>query len=316
MNRCLALSLAFAASLCAPPAGANDPAPALIDRIVEQAVSSLMDAAPDLTTVDVVPFLGINGHSTCTAALTDRLLIALDAEARHPNRILRERPLAVRRVPAAHLPGNVSTATAIGTFDHDSTGRGGASRSWLTLEFRRDGATIAPTGRVSIPAEALGCDPMLRPFLDHVAATARTDSDSLTITAIATPFARGQRLDVRIENRVPLHLYCWVLAADQSAYVTLPARETMGVLLTPGTRHYPRHFGLDEITLHEPFENLFICFGSPEPFPEDLIQRWRNAAPSATDDARLLKALDVQELLGLLRGLPDVREATARIVLK
>jgi hypothetical protein len=313
MSRRAGLPGVLAALVFAAPARGNDTGLVVIDRIMEQAVSALIDAAPDLTLVEAPPFLGASGHSSCTARLTDRLLIALDAEARHPNRILRERPLTVRRTPAARPSSAAAAATAIGTFDHDGAGSG---RSWLTLEFQRDGATLAPTGRISIPAEALGCDPALRPFLDHVAATARTDSEALTVTALAAPFTRGQRLDIRIENRVPLHLYCWVLAADQSAYVAVPARDAKTAPLPPGTRHYPRHFGLDEIVLTEPFENLFSCFGSREPLPETLLQRWRNAAPGATDDSRLLPPPEVQEFLGLMRGLPDVREAAARIILK
>jgi hypothetical protein len=316
MVRGLILSGVLTAGIFANPAKANDPGLTLIDRVMEQAVSALMDAAPDLTEVEALPFAGINGHSTCSAALTDRLLIALDAEARHPNRILRERPLAVRRLSAMRSQGSASVATAVGAFDHDATGRDAASRSWLTLEFRRNGATIAPTGRVSIPAEALGCDPILRPFLDHVAATARTDSGALTVTAHATPFVRGQRLDIRIETRMPLHLYCWVLAADQSAFVTLPAREAKTTSVPAGIRHYPRHFGLEEIVLGQPFENLFGCFGSPGPWPEALQQRWHSAAPGANADSRLVTAAEVEETLALIRSLPDVREATARIIVK
>lgn len=50
-----------------------------VDAEMERAVKAFGQAAPNVSTVEVCPFEAEGGHSTCAGALTDRLLIALDA---------------------------------------------------------------------------------------------------------------------------------------------------------------------------------------------------------------------------------------------
>ncbi len=283
-----------------------------VDAVMEGAVKALAQAAPNVGAVEVCPFVAEGGHSTCAGALTDRLLIALDSEARSANRVLKGARLDVRRRP----PGTSCTGalTARGRFlvDRDR-------QSWMELEFGRDGAVLAPTGRRRIGTEGLGCDPTPRPFLDHLAATARTDGGRLAVAATATPFAAGQRLEMRIESRARQSLYCWVVAPDETAFVALPVRGNDASLapLKPGdARRYPRGYGLDEIVAGEPFENLFACFGVEGGLPPELAARWLAAAPGADGDAKLLQPPDVLDLLEKIRATPGVTEATARIVVR
>ncbi len=275
-------------------------------------MKAFAQAAPNANALEVCPFVAEGGHSTCAGALTDRLLIALDAEARSANRVLKGARLDVRRRP----PGTACTGTltARGRFlvDRDR-------RAWMELEFNRDGAVLAPTGRRRIGTEGLGCDPTPRPFLDHLAATARTDAGRLAVAATATPFAAGQRLELRIESRARQSLYCWVLASDETAFVALPVRGNAASLtpLKPGeARVYPRGFGLDEIVAGEPFENLFACFGVEGGLPPELAARWLAAAPSAEAEARLLQPPEVLDLMDRIRATPGVTEATARIMVR
>lgn len=168
-----------------------------IDAVLERAVKRLADATPNATTVSVCPFSADGGHSSCAGALTDRLVIALDAEARSANRILKGGRLEVRRLgPGTACPMEPGTLSARGRFSHERDGS-----SWMDVTFLRDGAVVAPTGRRRIATEGLGCDPTPRPFLDHVAATARSDGGRLSVSAAATPFGRGQRLEMRIESK-------------------------------------------------------------------------------------------------------------------
>jgi hypothetical protein len=284
-----------------------------VDAVMQGAVKALADAMPNASRIDVCPFATEGGHSTCAGALTDRLVIALDAEARAPNRILKGGRLEVRRQP----PGQACSGTGLtarGRFLTDPS-----RQSFMELEFQRDGAVLAPTGRRRIGTEGLGCDPTARPFLDHVAATALTDGTRLTVAPAATPFARGQRLELRIEAKARQSLYCWVVAPDETAYVALPVRGNAAsqAPLDPGAaRRYPRGYGLDEIVAAEPFENLFACFGVEGGLPPELAARWLEAAPAADAEARLLQPADVLDLLDRIRRVPGVTEATARIVVR
>jgi hypothetical protein len=283
-----------------------------VDAVMEGAVKALAQAAPNVGAVEVCPFVAEGGHSTCAGALTDRLLIALDAEARSANRVLKGARLDVRRRP----PGTACEGgvTARGRFRVDRD-----RQAWMELEFGRDGAVLAPTGRRRIGTEGLGCDPTPRPFLDHLAATARTDGGRLAVAATATPFAAGQRLEMRIESRARQSLYCWVVAPDETAFVALPVRGNDASLapLKPGeARAYPRGYGLDEIVAGEPFENLFACFGVEGGLPPELAARWLAAAPGADGEARLLGPPDVLDLLDKIRATPGVTEAAARIVVR
>lgn len=283
-----------------------------LDAVMEGAVKAFAAAAPNAKAVEVCPFVAEGGHSTCAGALTDRLLIALDAEARSANRILKGARLDVRRSP----PGTACTGpvTARGRFLTDQY-----RQSWMELEFQRDGAVLAPTGRRRIGVEGLGCDPTPRPFLDHLAATARTDAGRLTVAATATPFSAGQRLEMRIEARAQQTLYCWVVAPDETAFVALPVRgnpASAAPLKAGEAKRYPRSYGLDEIVAGEPFENLFACFGIEGGLPPELAERWLAAAPGAEADARLLQPPDVLDFLGKIRATPGVTEATARIIVR
>jgi len=283
-----------------------------IDAVMEGAVKAFAGAAPNASAVEVCPFVAEGGHSTCAGALTDRLVIALDAEARSANRILKGARLDVRRRP----PGTACSGaiTARGRFLTDQS-----RQSWMELEFQRDGAVLAPTGRRRIGIEGLGCDPTPRPFLDHLAATARTDAGRLTVAATATPFAAGQRLEMRIETRARQNLYCWVVAPDETAFVALPVRGNAASAepLKPGeAKRYPRGYGLDEIVAGEPFENLFACFGVEGSLPPEHAERWLAAAPGAEGEAKLLQPPDVLDLLDKIRATPGVTEATARIVVR
>lgn len=289
------------------------PGVADVDALMEGAVKALDEAAPNAARVEVCPFATEGGHSSCAGALTDRLVIALDAGARAPNRILRGGRLEVRRRPPGAACGG-GGLVARGRFLTDA-----ARQSWMELEFERDGAVVAPTGRRRIGTEGLGCDPTPRPFLDHVAASARTDGGRLTVAASAPAFARGERLELRIEAKARQTLYCWIVAPDETAYVVLPVRGNAAsqAPLEPGAaRRYPRGYGLEEIVAGEPFENLFSCFGVEGGLPPELAARWLAAAPGADADARLLAPADVLDLLDQIRLVPGVTEATARIVVR
>lgn len=287
-----------------------------VDAVMEGAVKALGQAAPSASAIEVCPFVAEGGHSTCAGVLTDRLLIALDAEARSANRILKGARLDVRRRP----PGTACTGplTARGRFLPEQ-GPGRDRQAWLELEFERDGAVLAPTGRRRIGIGGLGCDPTPRPFLDHLAATARTDGGRLTVAATATPFAAGQRLEMRIESRAQQALYCWVVAPDETAFVALPVRgnaASLAPLKAGEAQRYPRGYGLDEIVAGAPFENLFACFGVEGGLPPDLAGRWLAAAPGADAEAKLLQPPEVLDLLEKIRATPGVTEAAARIVVR
>jgi hypothetical protein len=283
-----------------------------VDQVMSRAVENLVRAAPELKRVDICPFAAASGYSACSAALGERLLLALDAESRSDDRVLRSRPLEIRKAVPGQCPAADSDVTTRGRFDRDRTGQ-----SWMELEFRRGSAVLAPTGRNRIPVEGLGCDPAVRPFLEHIAATAGLDRARLALLPAASPFARGRRLDVRIEGKAATKLYCWVLDSDGTASVVLPVRGEEGrSVLRAGGQSYPYDFGLNDIVLDAAFDNLFACFGTEAELPAALRQRWLKAAPSASEDAAILQPDEVLDLIEKLRAAPGVVEATASIIVR
>lgn len=283
-----------------------------IDQVMSRAVENLVRAAPELKRVDICPFAAASGYSTCSAALGERLLLALDAESRSDDRILRGRPLDIRKAAPGQCAASSVEMTAHGRFARDRDGQ-----SWMELEFRRGDAVLAPTGRNRIPVEGLGCDPAVRPFLEHVAATAGSDRARLALLPAASPFAKGRRLDVRIEGKAGTKLYCWVLDSDGTASVVLPVRGGEGrSVLRAGGQSYPYDFGLTDIVLDAAFENLFACFGTEAQLPAALRERWLRAAPSKSDDAAILGPDEVLDLIEKLRAVPGVVEATVPIVVR
>lgn len=283
-----------------------------IDQVMQGAVRNLTQLAPDMKSVEICPIASAAGFSTCSAALGDRLTIALDSEARSATRVLRQQPLDVRKAGAGQCGTGDGDVTAHGSFEHDRN-----NQSWMSLEFRRNGTVLAPTGRTRIAVDALGCDPTVRPFLDHVSETAKRDRDRLDMLAAASPFGKGQRLDMRIEAKAQMRLYCWVLAPDETGFVTLPVRgEEEKSRVAAGSKSYPLGFGLADIVLDQPFENLFHCFGIEGDLPAALRERWLSAAPSATAEAKLLPRAEVLDLLEQIRATPGVTEAAARIIVR
>lgn len=283
-----------------------------IDQVMRRAIETLARSAPDAKRVDICPFTAASGYSACSAALGERLLLALDAEARADDRVLRSRPLEVRKPPPGQCGAAGAEVTTRGRFEQDREGR-----SWMELEFRRGEAVLAPTGRQRIQAEALGCDPAMRPFLDHVAATAGSDRARLALLPAATPFARGRRLDIRIEGKAGTRLHCWVLAPDGTASVVLPVRGEEGrSVLRAGGQSYPYDFGLADIVLDAAFENLFACFGTEAELPATLRERWLEAAPSVAEDAATLSPDEVLGLIERMRAVPGLVEATTPIVVR
>jgi hypothetical protein len=276
-------------------------------KVIAEAVEKLFEAAPLLRNVDVAMVAGRSGHSLCATALTEALLVALDEEARNPNRVLRERPLTVRRVGSG-AKAEGETATVSGMLDIDQRGRG-----FLTLAFHHNGAVVAPTGRVPIALEALACDPAMRPFLQHVAVSARLDREKLDVTAPV--FKIGERLEIAITARAPMRLYCWVLAEDGSGYVTLPPGGDAPAVKA-GSYRYPRDFRLEEIVLSGHFDNLFACFGAEQPLPESLVDAWRRFATGPGQEATLVGKEAVQALMQEMRAQPGVSEAVARVVVR
>jgi hypothetical protein len=282
-----------------------------IDKTMASAVDRLFASARDVTEIAVCPFTGADSnHTTCGAALTDRLMLALDAKSRDPSRVLSDRKLSARRLPAGACAVAGEGVTAQGSFDHDRQ-----NQSWISLEFRRGAETIAPTGKTRISVEGLGCDPVLRPFLDHVAASAPTNRSKLDVAA--APFRVGQRLDVRIEAKAALKLYCWVLAPDETAFVVLPVEgDEARASVKPGAVRYPSGFNLTEVVLREKFENLFSCYGVEGSIPETLHREWLDYGPAANREARVIPRSEVQRLMEAMRNAGAAAEATARIVVE
>ncbi len=282
------------------PGGSASP-----DRVIGAALDALDEAAPGLPALAVCPVVAEGGHSACAGALTDRVVALAAARAASPERVLAERPLAVSRAGPAECAGPGEGARVAGRLGADEESAG-----WLDLEVRDGARVIAALPRTRIDLGALGCDPTSRPFLDHVAATARADRAVLDM--VAPPFPQGARLEIEMELGAARPLYCWVLAPDETAFVALPV--AADAVVGPGPLAYPASFGLPDVLLEGAWENLFHCFALAEPPPPALDERWRAVGP--TGAAALLGRDEIMDLLATMRALPGVAEATARIVVR
>ncbi|MGF1554269.1 MAG: hypothetical protein ACFBWO_17465 [Paracoccaceae bacterium] len=305
---CKATSAIFEVALGAGPGSAD------LDRLLARAVAAFAAAAPEAEAVLVCPVETEGGHSACEARVGERLAAALLDEAGSANRTLRARPLAVRQAPpGACGPDTAGPGTpplvAEARLAHDG------QDTWLDLAFRRGAEIVAVEPRTRVSTAALGCDPTARPLIEHVAATGRLDRDRLDVAPAATSFEPGQRLDIAIRLGAAGRLYCWVLADDGTGFVALPTREGAADA-SAGMRSYPAGFGLDDIVLGGRFEALFHCFAASAALPAALDARWRAAAPSAAEGARLLAPGEVDALLAAMRALPGVVEGAARVVVR
>jgi hypothetical protein len=305
MKRLLGAALA-AMALCGETRA--DEAPADPRAVIQSTIEKLFELKPELRTVEVTGFAGRNGHSLCDTALTDALLVGLDEEARNPNRALRDRPLTVRRAGSGAAGPEGEVATASGLLDVDARGK-----AFINMGFLQGRAILAPSGRVAVALDKLGCDPAMRPFLEHVAAGARTDRERLDVTAPV--FGVGQRLEIAITLKRSARLYCWVLDEDETGFVMLPAGGTANPT-EPGTYRYPRDFQLGDVVLHNRFENLVSCFSATEPLPEALAAEWSRHSPAAANAPILMRAETVRSMMDEMRRTPGVSEAAARVVVR
>jgi hypothetical protein len=279
-------------------------------QLMKEAVSNLMDAAPDLKTIAVESFATNAGHSACASTLTELLLVALDEEARSPNRALNGKTLGIRKAaPDDKLDEGAAFAHGALALDQ----QGNAS---LSLSFTRNGASLAPVARTPIAVDRLNCDPTVRPFLEHVAASAKTDRGQFDMSAV--PFSKGQRLDIALTIKEPSYLFCWILAPDETAYVLLPTDRNARAAASrlQGNMNYPRSFGLSEIVLEQSFDNLASCFAVSDPLPEALQATWNEHMGSKDQPAKLMEKAAVNATLEAFRALPGLVEASARIVVK
>jgi hypothetical protein len=303
--RALFRSILFASLSCGQ-AVAND-APADPRAVMQSIVEQLVEAKPDLRRVEVAGFSARSGYSLCSAALTDALLVALAEEARNPNRVLRDKPLTVY-MQGQGLKGGTELVLASGLLDVDAQGK-----AHISLSFRQGDAVLAPSGRVAVALEKLSCDPAVRPFLDHVLAGARTDRERLDMTAPV--FGIGQRLEIAINIKQPLRLYCWVLAEDGTGFVTMPAGGVPADEI-PGIRRYPREFRMGEVVVTKPFENLFGCFGVDAPASAPLDDDWVRFGPDVGRPIHLLSADEVRMLMDRMRRMPGVVEALTWVIVR
>jgi hypothetical protein len=283
---------------------------ASVDRVIDAALDDLLRIAPQTDVLSICPVVSQAGYSGCSGALSDSLAAAATARAMDANRILSGRELTVERLGteacAAGGDDGPNTLRSMARLSQDASGA-----VWLDLEFRRLAQVMSASPRTQVDLGSLGCDAAVRPLLDFVSLTSNRDADRLDLTAPV--FAAGQRLEVRIDLANPGPLYCWVIAPDETAFVVLPVGET--AVVAPGSYSYPTDFGLGDVVLSGAFENLFHCFAPLEPLPATLDQRWRDAGPQAANQV-LLDSAAIAAMLEDMRALPDMIEATTRIVVE
>ena len=308
---------------CAPASGPIErpllAAPALQDidtKIADAVERMLVGNDPPVQEVTVCPFEHAGEEfSACSAALTDRVLRQLDKARTSPTAVVRSRVLSITRSEPGRCSAPPEGVSARGSIGVDG------KRFWTSLEFRRGGAILSTTGRVTIFPQDLGCDGRLLPFLDYVRADARLAEPKLSLRTTKPVYtSRRDFLGIDIKAGADLRLYCWVLAKDQTGYLVLPqpGQEQRAKISSGRTMRYPGNdFGTDPILLGQPFENLFGCFGSAAPLPPALDKAWtEHAGVNEKGEAIELKRDDILRLLEMMRAEPGIVEAYAPIVVR
>ncbi len=129
------------------------PSLAVVSKVMAKAVKDLVEAAPNVRLVDVVPFSAPTER--CSTALADTLIYELTVEVRDPTRVLNGKTLSVTKV-MARGPAEAGRVSAEGTFELDRD-----NRAFMRLWFEGDGRGIlTSTGRVAIAIDRL-CDPTM-----------------------------------------------------------------------------------------------------------------------------------------------------------
>jgi hypothetical protein len=287
-----------------------------IEKTMQNAVQQMAKNAKDAKYVLICRFTAAeSGNSDCTNALDEKLRRVLDDYRNSLNTRLKEHDLDIREEPTGVCEEPTGVVTAKGSFRRDPDGR-----SWMSIEFRRDGHYLGGSGQTYISTTELSCNPSITQFFERVETDARSRvGDQLDVAVTKSLFKRTDNLDIRIETKQPLTLYCWVLDSDRTAQVFLPVRgREAESTLVPGEHHYPDSFDLRPVPLHEPRINLIDCFGLHGRLPSGLHDRWMAAAPSEENkyDPKPLFAPDVSDLLERIRAIPGLVEATTRLVVR
>jgi len=126
-----------------------------VRQLMAKAIKQLVEAAPNVRFVDVLPFSAPIEQSKCSAALTDSLVDALAAEKQDPSRLLNGKTLNVIKVMAPR-PAGVGRVSARGSFELDRD-----NKAFMRLWFEDDGETIASIARVAIATDRFPCDPTI-----------------------------------------------------------------------------------------------------------------------------------------------------------
>jgi hypothetical protein len=122
----------------------------VVGQVMAKAVKDLVDAAPNVRFVGVLPFSAPTER--CSAALADTLMDELAAEVHDRGRVLNGKTLTVTKV-AARGPAEAGRVSAEGTFELDRD-----NRAFMRLWFEGDSRGIlASTGRVAIAIDRLVC---------------------------------------------------------------------------------------------------------------------------------------------------------------
>jgi hypothetical protein len=277
-------------------------------QVMRRSFQALLDTAPDIRRIVIRPVASGAGYSACADALGGLMKVVATEAARDPNRVLSGKTLETVSDGDAKSDDGTSVA-AKGRFDLDAAGR-----AYFSLDFERGNAIIAPGIRQPIAIGGLGCDPAIRPFIDHVAATARSDTSRMAMTA--SVFRVGERLDVTIQLKQEAQLYCLVFGSDGTGYALYPTGDGQAPPFAPGNYRYPRDLQLEDILLDQVSDNLMSCFAVPRAAPPALATDWQRFAPSTGKPPVLLQPGIALALLQTLRETPGIVEAFARVTVK
>jgi len=136
------------------------------------------------------------------------------------------------------------------------------------------------------PADLEGCRSLSRDFLTRLMQQSRSTPAAFTLRPSKAKYvAKRDNVSIQIKLSEPRHLYCWIVAGDQSAYVLLPwskdqasqpwrAGETISYPESFQTRKVGEEVLAGSVVYQRPARELFGCFGSAKRLPAEIESKW------------------------------------------
>ncbi|MGI9387178.1 MAG: hypothetical protein ACR2OX_07080, partial [Methyloligellaceae bacterium] len=197
----------------------------------------------------------------------------------------------------------------------------------LTITLRR-GQSMVDRHRHKViidPSLLEGCKPQYKKqarkltLLERLTLGAKKNKLRFTVKAVQARLQVKKdpvQIDIHVDE--PLHMFCWYVDADETAFVLYPSStEAARKPWKAGTKkQYPIDFGFQDQVFQEASKLLFGCYASPKALPETVEKKWINAHPLHRQKGKngQINPLTKSEVEGLVAEMGGVNKVEGAFV--